>query len=295
MANSPDRPLSLFNSSLTRHDLLKSVGKIAAVTAIGGVGAAVLRGGERSSLAASPPENPIRWVNSAEKQVTELFDNASYGIAPYNNERRPVATIYRRVDAPNTSAPTVIYQLWEGLYEETQAGPGVYLAAWGLLVNIESNKEYILTSVMASQDGNLKTFSIETIQNADKPTDYSHTGRKRTKDVLSQPGIWSNARVTSFLMGVDPANNQKYIEFSYENEYVPSEKGTQRAYLDSNGNPLAFAPIATPEPTATQVPPTPTGTPTQEPRATQTPTITPTAISRRQFLYIPIVNKSSAR
>lgn len=275
---SPEILRALANSSATtRRDFLKLAG------AIGGgiIGGTLIR--EHFTQASSSPENPINWVNSTNQKIKELFNNASSGRFPYNNPYRPVADIYRWINIPDTSFPTVTYQPWEGLYEETQAGPGVSLEVGGLLPDTTFNKEYILTIIMASQDGNKNSYSIETIQNASDPTDYSHAGRTRTKDVLSQSGgVWTTTRVTSFVKGIDPTNNRKYIEFSYENEYVPSEKGTQRSYLDNNGNPTAF--IVMP-----QAEPSPTRTATPNPTSTPYPTATP--ISRRQFFnFLPVID-----
>src|SRR3989338_1737159 len=148
--SSPDRPYpSSFDSKITRGNFLK----LAGITIAGMFAGALSR--PKESIEATSPPTVIYWTDSLGRSRRTSFINASSGIYPYNNPDRPVATIYDWIDisVPSGTNYTLEYQPWEGLYPETQAGPGVYLAILGLLADGITNKEYSLTAVMASQDG----------------------------------------------------------------------------------------------------------------------------------------------
>lgn len=256
--------------------------KLAGIT-IAGVLTGTLFRPKESTEATSPP-TVIYWTDSLGRKRDTGFFNASSGISPYNNPDRPVATIYDWINTPDnnfTTPPDLIYQPWEGVYPETQAGPGVFLEIGGLLADRITNKEYMLTFVMSSSEGNISTPSIEIVQDANNPTDYSNNGRVRIKDGLPQTGIHSSGKkIVSCQFGTDP-NNKRYLEVGWTNEYVPAENGIFRVNLDNNGNLIPpFIRVTSAEPT-----PTPTSTATPQP--------SPTAISRRNFLYLPMLKKDN--
>ncbi len=245
--------------------------KLAGVTLAGVLTGTIFRSKE-STEATSPPQNPYYWNDNLRRNRKNYFDNASHGIYPYNNINRPVGTSYEWVDTPDTNPPTYTYQPWEVIYPETQAGLGIDLGILGQLADASSIKKYMLTFVMASQDGELLNLSVEVMNDYNKPNDYSNAGRERMTDGLPQGIHRVGVRITSYQFVLDSSNKKK-IEVGWMNEYVPIEHGLIQAYIENTNNQLHFIPVASADPTATPQP-------------------TPTVISRRSLLLPMIKNNS---